>query len=217
MQFLDDDLDIKPDEFSAKLQKVRGTHPPPSRRPNSEVRPREYLTLQEIKAMTVAAMNRGRNGWRDSFVIRTLFRHAFRASELVSLTWNQIDFDNGHMHVIRRKSGKPSVHTLQPEERRAFMRLKKQSNGSRFVFLSELGAPMTERTVHHIVAEAGKAAGIKFPVHPHMLRHSKGYQLVNDGRDIRTIQDYFGHRQLNQTARYTEVDYRSIADFGKDW
>jgi hypothetical protein len=56
------------------------------------------------------------------------------------------------------------------------------------------GGPMTRRTVHHVVAEAAKRAGIGFPVHPHMLRHATGYYLANAGPDTRAIQLYWATR-----------------------
>jgi type 1 fimbriae regulatory protein FimB/type 1 fimbriae regulatory protein FimE len=52
--------------------------------------------------------------------------------------------------------------------------------------------------VHHIVAVAGEAAGLPFPVHPHMLRHACGFYLANKGVDTRALQQYLGHRNIQQ-------------------
>jgi site-specific recombinase XerD len=59
---------------------------------------------------------------------------------------------------------------------------------------------MTRRTVHHVVAQAGKAAGIDFPAHPHMLRHATGFFLANAGQDTRAIQLYLGHKSIQHTC-----------------
>jgi len=56
-----------------------------------------------------------------------------------------------------------------------------------------------------MLKRAGKAAGLPH-VHPHMLRHGCGYQLVNQGVNTRTIQDYLGHKDVRHTELYTEVD-----------
>ena len=61
-----------------------------------------------------------------------------------------------------------------------------QGDATPYVFTSLRGGPMTRRTVHHVVAEGAKAAGIEFPVHPHMLRHATGYYLANSGQDTRS-------------------------------
>jgi integrase len=51
----------------------------------------------------------------------------------------------------------------------------------------------------------GEQAKLPFPVHPHMLRHSTGYKLANDGHDTRSLAHYLGHRNLQSTARYTAL------------
>jgi site-specific recombinase XerD len=63
------------------------------------------------------------------------------------------------------------------------------------------GGLMTWRTVHYVVAEAGKAAGIGFQVHPHMLRHGTGFYLANAGQDTRAIQLYLGHKNIQHAVR----------------
>jgi site-specific recombinase XerD len=75
---------------------------------------------------------------------------------------------------------------------------------------------MTRRTVHHVVAEAGKAAGIEFPVHPHQLRHACGFYLANNGQDTHAIQMYLGHKNIQHTVRYTELSSGRFRDFWKD-
>jgi len=63
---------------------------------------------------------------------------------------------------------------------------------------------------------AGKKARIGFPVHPHMLRHSTGYKLANDGHDTRAIQHYLGHKNIQHTVRYTELSANRFNDFWQD-
>ena len=87
---------------------------------------------------------------------------------------------------------------------------------SPFVFTSERGTPISQRAVHHVIARAGECAGIAFPVHPHMLRHAKGYQLAQQGTDTRAIQGYLGHRDIKSTVVYTELDPTRYKGFGRD-
>jgi integrase len=61
-----------------------------------------------------------------------------------------------------------------------------------------------------------KAAGLDFKAHPHMLRHACGYALANAGHDTRSLQAYFGHRNIQQTVRYTELAPTRFKDFWKD-
>ena len=60
---------------------------------------------------------------------------------------------------------------------------------------------------------SGKAP---FPIHPHMLRHSTGYKLANDGHDTRALQHYMGHKNIMHTVRYTEMAPDRFKDFWKD-
>ncbi len=69
---------------------------------------------------------------------------------------------------------------------------------------------------HHVVAQAARAAGIDFPVHPHMLRHATGFYLANTGQDTRAIQLYLGHKSIQHTVRYTELAADRFKDFWKD-
>ncbi|MGB6807190.1 MAG: tyrosine-type recombinase/integrase, partial [Pseudolabrys sp.] len=133
------------------------------------------------------------------------FRHGLRASELVDLRWEQVDLENGILHVRRVKAGTPATHPLTGRELRALRRLQRAARGSPFVFVSERGAPFSNRGLQAMVERAGKAAGFAMKIHPHMLRHACGYKLANDGVDTRTIQGYLGHRSIQHTVRYTEL------------
>ena len=73
------------------------------------------------------------------------------------------------------------------------------------MFVSERLAPLSVAGYQRMVAWAGEAAGFPFLVHSHMLRHSCGYKLANDGQDTRAIQHYLGHKSINSTVRYTAL------------
>ena len=154
---------------------------PPQKPENKSVRSREYLTTTEVIDLRDAAKQLGRNGFRDWPLIVMMYRHALRVSELIDLLWDQLDLKAGKFHVNRLKNGDPSVHPLNGDTIRSLRKLQRESPDSPFVFASERGVPLTTRTAHHIVSRAGREAGIKFPVHPHMLRHAKGYQLAAKG------------------------------------
>jgi type 1 fimbriae regulatory protein FimB/type 1 fimbriae regulatory protein FimE len=88
------------------------------RRPNAELRTREYLTEAEIERLLAAAKS-NRWGHRDATMILVAFRHGLRVAELIDLRWDQIEFENGRLHVRRAKNGTPSVHPIHGDELRA--------------------------------------------------------------------------------------------------
>jgi integrase len=170
-------------------------------------RDREYLTPEEVERLAKATKS-NRNGNRDWLMIVLAYRHGLRASELVNLRRDAIDLDCGEMHIARLKGGSSSVQPLQGDTIRALRKLLRGSSASTFLFVSERDAPFTRAGFQKLVARAGVAAGFEFIVHPHMLRHAAGYKLANDGVDTRTIQAYLGHRNIQHTVRYTELNGR---------
>ena len=190
---------------------------PPRRRLNRDARPREYLTPKEVERLIAAAKKRERRyGFRDATMILVAFRHGLRVVELCSLTWDQIDFSQGMMHVRRVKNGMPSVQQIGGEEMRALRALKRDDAAGRFVFMTERGAPMTPAGFRKFLARLGVAAKFPFSVHPHMLRHACGYKLANDGRDTRALQHYLGHKNIMHTVRYTELSPERFKNFWED-
>jgi len=189
---------------------------PPRKLRNIECRSREYLSSQEVDQLIAAAKQSGRHGTRDATMILIAYRHGLRVSELISLRWSQVDLSQGQLHVQRRKNGKHATHPLFGVELRALRQLKRNYPETQFVFVSERKAPMTDATFRKIVARAGAVANLKVSVHPHMLRHSTGFKLANDGQDTRSIQDYLGHKNIQHTVRYTELSLERFTNFWQD-
>jgi type 1 fimbriae regulatory protein FimB/type 1 fimbriae regulatory protein FimE len=175
------------------------------RRPNAELRTREYLTEAEVQRLMEAAKG---NRWphRDATMLLVAYRHGLRASELADLRWEQIELETATLHVRRAKRGTPSTHPVLGDELRALRRLQReQQPKSPFVFTSERGAPFTTAGFARMVERAGAAAKLGFKAHPHMLRHACGYALANRGHDTRALQAYLGHKNIQHTVRYTEL------------
>jgi integrase len=146
----------------------------------------------EVDRLIEAARKRGRNGARDAAAILPAYRHGLRAAELCQLRWSQINLRHGRLHVNRAKGGIESVHPLHGPE-------------LPYVLVTEAGTPTTTAWFLRMVQRTERAAMLPFPVHPHMLRHSTGYKLANDGHDTRSLAHYLGHRNLQSTARYTAL------------
>ena len=82
--------------------------------------------------------------------------------------------------------------------------------------MTERKGPMTDSTFRKIVGRAGEKAELGMPIHPHMLRHSTGFKLANDGQDTRSIQHYLGHKNINHTVKYTQLSVDRFQDFWPD-
>jgi site-specific recombinase XerD len=80
------------------------------------------------------------------------------------------------------------------------------------VFVNERGDPFKREGIGRLIHRAGKAAGISFGVHVHMLRHACGYALANKGMDTRRLQHYLGHASITNTVRYSAMNPEPFKD-----
>ena len=194
--------------FSAQL--------PPKKPHNVTRRAREYLPAEDVDLLIRTTRRQGRYGQRNATLILLMYRHGLRVAEVVRFQWDMVDLKAALLHVRRVKNGVPALHPLRGAERRALRQLHHASAGMASVCVAERQSPRTTRTVYHGIAEAGRAAGFTFPIHPHMLRHACGFYLANKGVDTRALQQYLGHRNIQHTVRYTELTPQRCQNFWED-
>jgi integrase len=182
---------------------------------NGALRTREHLTIDEVERLIEAAKN-NRHGHRDALMVLLAFRHGLRAGEVCDLRWEQVDFKTASLHVRRLKNGTPSTHPLTGRELRALRRHQRESRRSPFVFVSERDAPLSASGFSRMIERAAVCASLGIKAHAHMLRHACGYKLANDGHDTRSLQAYLGHRNIQNTVRYTTLTSDRFKGFWKD-
>jgi integrase len=164
----------------------------------------------------MAARHVGRHGVRDATIILLMFRHGLRSAELVAFKWSSVNFKNGYLAINRVKHGHDSIHPLRSPELRALRQLQINYPDTQYIFVSERKAPLSTRSVRQIISRAGKMADFPFPVHSHQLRHACGYYLASQGHNTRAIQDYLGHRNIQHTVRYTQLNPARFENFWLD-
>jgi type 1 fimbriae regulatory protein FimB len=181
-------------------------------------RRREYLTPDEIEKLLAASKNSSRNPVRDYCMFLLMFRHGLRVSELCSIKLNDINVETKEFHVTRLKGCDGGPHELYNGESpaiKAWLAERARMNppvGCDTLFISERRKPLSRCTVWLLIGQVAREAGLEhLEIHPHMLRHSCGYALVNKGTDIRIIQGYLGHRSISSTVRYTNLDRKRFA------
>ena len=191
----------------------------PRRARNRDLRTREHLTDSEVERLIEAAKG-NRWGQRDALMILLAYRHGLRAAEVVDLRWEQVDLKTATLSVRRVKAGTPATHPLTGRELRALRQHQRDQRDagheSPFVFISERGAPFDAPGFSRMVERTGKAADLGIKAHAHMLRHATGYKLANDGIDTRALQAYLGHRNIQNTTRYTALAPDRFKGFWRD-
>jgi integrase len=142
------------------------------------------------------------------------YRHGLRAKEACELEWAQVEFGrSAALHVRRRaKGGKASVHPIRGYELRMLTALRKAFPDNGYVFIIERRTPFTTDAINRLIQNTGSHAELPLPVHFHMLRHSCGYKLVNDGID--TGRSKIGScRARDELWRHPNVQNETIAIF----
>jgi type 1 fimbriae regulatory protein FimB len=183
-------------------------------------RTREHLTQVEIDKLLSASKDpaNSRNPVRAYCILLLMFRHGLRVSELCALKLSDINVDTKELFVNRLKgcdSGQHELYNGESQAVKAWLIERARMNPPAecdTLFISERRKPLFRSAVWAMVRELARAAGLEhLKIHPHMLRHSTGYALVNKGTDIRIIQGYLGHRSISSTVRYTKLDSRRFA------
>ena len=124
-----------------------------------------------------------------------------RCSEAVDLRKDDVSFDRATLWVRRLKGSNSGMHPVEGDELRAIRRyLGLRKDNLPWLFLSERQGRLTRFAVNYLVDRTASAAGC--------LRHSCGYALADRGVDLRTIQEWLGHRSIEMTVRYTRISQR---------
>jgi integrase/recombinase XerC len=149
---------------------------------------------------------------RDRAILEVLYSTGLRVSELVGLNWSDIDCSLGIVRVVGKGSkerivaiGKTALKTLEEYSLEQKQKWRVRCKGDDPVFLNRAGGRITTRSVARIVEKHLKATGIAVKIGPHGLRHTFATHLLNNGADLRVIQELLGHASLSTTQRYTHV------------
>lgn len=174
-----------------------------------EPRLRDYLTRDEVASL-LRSSKKSRHGVRNHAMILLAYRHGLRASELVGLRVSDLDLHARTIYCRRAKGSRSSVHPMKADEVAALDKLARdrQLKPTEYVFQSERAEQMSRSAFWRIVAKAGDRAELPVKAYAHQLRHACGYYLANKGYDLRLIQDYLGHKQIQNTVRYTALNAR---------
>lgn len=147
---------------------------------------------------------------RDKAIIEILYGSGIRVSEIVKLNLSDIDLDSYEIKVLGKGSkeriviiGSKSVEALKNYLRNG--RIKFIKNDTRALFLGSFGGRLTQRSIERTLKKWVKKAGIAKKVTPHTLRHSFATHLLDNGADLRVVQELLGHSSLSTTQVYTHV------------
>ena len=172
------------------------------------------LSVEEVTAILNSVDLSKPQGHRNRAILEMLYSCGLRVSELVNLRISDLFFAEGFIRVIGKGNkqrlipvGEPAVKAvgLWMDIRRHWPVAK---NCEDILFLSHRGNKLTRVTVFTLVKEQAETAGIRKDISPHTFRHSFATHMVENGADLRVVQEMLGHESILTTEIYTHIDTR---------
>jgi integrase len=169
----------------------------------------QFLTQEELKRLFAVIKDR-----RDKALFFLAYRHGLRASEIGLLQRTDVDLKQGRITIHRLKGSLSGIYPLQPDVIKLLRSyLRGRSDSSPYLFISNRGVPIDRRTLWCAMQTYGKKAGLspekrKF----HSLKHSIATHLLDARGELKFVQDWVGHKNIQNTTRYAQLTNRRRDD-----
>ena len=180
----------------------------------------KVLSVQEVERLLDEPNLGTLDGYRDKTMLELLYATGMRVSELVNVPVKNVDMKMQYVIVMGNGSkermlplGRTALHYL--EHYLSVVRpqlLHGKPDAAAELFVTGGGGPMTRERFYEIIVAYGKSAGISKRVTPHMLRHSFATHLLNNGTDLRIVQELLGHADISTTQIYTHLDVERLRE-----
>ena len=159
---------------------------------------------------------------RDQAILCLLLSSGLRASELIGVRLDDLDFAN-HSVRVRGKGDKDRMTTFDNDAeiaikaygrklRPVLVERHKGESRPKELFLNAKGNPLTVRGLEYILNAIEAKTGLSLHLHPHELRHTYATEMLDSGADLRLIQDLLGHESINTTQIYTHLTQKDLQD-----
>ena len=172
-----------------------------------------FFYEKELNALFDSAEGNRPLDYRNQAILEVLYGTGIRVSECVNIKLQDIDFD-ASVVLIFGKGGKEryvpfgsfaedAIRTYLTEGRDVLM--TKTTDTHSYLFVNNRGAPITDAGIQYVLKKLIEKSSLTTDIHPHMFRHTFATHLLNNGADLRTVQELLGHSSLSSTQIYTHV------------
>ena len=186
--------------------------------PKKELHLPDVLSLEEIDKMIAQIDMSKSESHRNRAIIEMLYGSGLRVSELVNLRLSDIYLQEGYMRITG-KGSKQRLVPISPVAAEWFVYWMQDRNALNIndkavdiAFLNRRGGQLTRAMIFTIIKTLARAAGIQKTISPHTLRHSFATHLLQNGADLRIIQQLLGHESISTTEIYTHVDIHDLRE-----
>lgn len=185
--------------------------------PKIEKKAPEVLTVAEVTKLLEQPAGRNNKELRDKAMLELMYATGIRVSELVSLTVNDINVQAGHIRCSEH--GRERIIPIGSVARVSLRQYLKQArpsmladDNSSILFPNCSGQPMSRQGFWKILKQYAAKAGIASDITPHTLRHSFAAHLLENGADLRSVQEMLGHSDISTTQIYLKMNTGRIRD-----
>ena len=192
-----DELEINP-ALSIKTPKIERDLP-------------KTIDFDDLKKMMTIKSSKYKE-LRSVLMIELLYSCALRVSELVGINLDDIDMNEGFVKVMG-KGGKARFSPMGQTTIEVLKRYVKQrpNCNTDALFINQKSLRISTRTVQNIVKNRALEVGVSINVHPHMLRHAAATHFLQSSHDLRTVQEFLGHKSIKSTQVYTHLDFLELS------
>ena len=211
-------------KFLVKRNKIGSNPVTVIRTPKQEKKLPQFLEYADVKKLLDTPSSDNWLGARDRAIFETLYSTGVRVGELVALNMDDIDFLGEVVHV-RGKGKKERITPISSSALQViqhyieFRNRRAQSNAnfnSKVLFVNKHGQRLSSRSVRRKMDKYLKMAGLSSTISPHTLRHSFATHMLNNGADLRSVQELLGHQSLSTTQIYTHLTTNKLKDVYKN-
>jgi integrase/recombinase XerD len=186
--------------------------------PRTQTRELEYLSVEEIENL-LALPDGSATGIRDRAILEIMYATGMRVNELiqadtadVNTVLGFISFDGSYGKARIVPMGRPARQAVETYIREARPQLLKDREDSGVLFLNYYGQPMTRQGLWKIISGYGEKAGFEIGLTPHILRNSFAVHMIQNGADIKSLQELMGHEDITAMQIYMNIRKNRIKD-----
>ena len=181
----------------------------------------DFLSMSEVDNLFASILETDAYELRDRTLFELLYSAGLRISEAVELTNHDINFESSIIRIVG-KGDKERTVLMNQETKRLLLKYLSESRGeilgkreSEYVFISKKGSKLNRKSVWRLLKTYVARTKIEKNITPHTLRHSFATHLVENGSDLRSIQELLGHMDISTTRIYTHLSKKNLQDVHK--
>jgi len=180
----------------------------------------EYLTINEVDRLINTCTSNNKYEIRNKAILELIYSTGLRVSEISNLKIKNINIIEKSVRIIGKGNkerlvpiGNQAKELLNKYLKKARPILQSKNSSNDYVFLNSAGNRISRISIWKMIKKYAMKAGINKNISPHTLRHSFATHLLNNGADLRSVQELLGHSDISTTQIYTHLNYKKLKSF----